>query len=167
MHHLFSYGSNNTRQLAERVGRTDPPFRAVKAILPNHVRIFAGYSSRWNGAPASVFPRHCSLVTGTVVEISEEELEKLDSFETGYSRVQRTVYLQSLPNVPLIAHIYIKNEHYHREALPSPSYLEAINRNIEESCIPVYIIPEGRENPVLAAIWEQGIGLTKVETMLN
>jgi gamma-glutamylcyclotransferase (GGCT)/AIG2-like uncharacterized protein YtfP len=165
MHHLFSYGSNNTRQLAERVGRVDPPFRAVKAVLPEHVRIFAGFSSRWNGAPASVYPRSSSFVTGTVVEISEEELLKLDTFETGYTRVQKVVYLHTLPNVPVTAHIYVKNEHYHKEALPSQSYLHAIHSNIEESCIPIYVVPTGHDSPVLAAIWEKGCGVTKVQAI--
>ena len=79
-HTVFSYGSNGVAQLRERV--QNPTLTAARATLPDAVRVFAGWSSRWGGAVASVVPSHTGLsVRGSVTRLSAAELKLLDGFE--------------------------------------------------------------------------------------
>ena len=81
---VFSYGSNSTVQLRERVGRSGP-FTMQPAVLPGHVRIFAGHSARWGGAVASVHPSGDGMVVeGLVVYLTQAELSILDTYEGKY-----------------------------------------------------------------------------------
>lgn len=77
---VFCYGSNNIRQLRDRC--QNPELKALPAILHDYVRIFAGSSRRWdNGAVASVYPKQGGKVYGSVVELSTDEVKRLDYFE--------------------------------------------------------------------------------------
>ena len=75
----FSYGSNNIDQLKKRVKNDN--IIAYKAYLLNYVRIFSGYSKKWNGSVASLEYIPNEIVKGSVIYLSNDELQKLDKFE--------------------------------------------------------------------------------------
>jgi hypothetical protein len=74
--HLFSYGSNSPKQLYERIGHVSA---AKPAYLENHIRIFAGYSKRWNGGIASIWPVEDEKLYGYVTSLTHEQLLQLDT----------------------------------------------------------------------------------------
>ena len=77
---VFCYGSNGIEQLRERCENAS--LAARPAVLEGYERIFAGFSSRWEGGVASVVPAQpAARVLGSVVELTQTELEKLDVFE--------------------------------------------------------------------------------------
>ena len=78
-HAVFCFGSNGIDQLRERC--QNERLVAVKACLPNAVRVFAGWSSRWHGGVASVVPMSGQTVQGSIVYLNAQELSLLDGFE--------------------------------------------------------------------------------------
>jgi len=76
---VFGYGSNGIAQLRERC--QNPQLEAIAATLPGHVLCFAGRSARRAGAVASVIEAADQTVYGSVVHMSESELQLLDGFE--------------------------------------------------------------------------------------
>lgn len=140
-YYYFSYGSNNLEQLAERVGRIGG-FEHERGIMKNHVRIFAGYSKRWEGGIASFYPAKGKNLDGVIVHMTKSELEKLDKFEGGYTRIRKRVYVASRPVSYVIAYVYLKTNQVF-SYMPSSSYLQAIHRNIHKDSIPIYgVLPE-------------------------
>jgi gamma-glutamylcyclotransferase len=69
-------GSNGIEQMRERC--ENAKLKALKARLPDAARVFGGYSSRWDGAVASVVPLAGHDVLGSVVFLSQPELEARD-----------------------------------------------------------------------------------------
>lgn len=67
-------------QLRERVH--NPRLASTSATLPDAERVFGGWSDRWGGAVASIIPSFTGrAVLGSVVMLSDSELELLDGFE--------------------------------------------------------------------------------------
>ena len=151
--YLFCYGSNSIKQLNERlnepinehlnehlnerlnerINETNQklslvPLVAEKAYLKNHVRIFSGYSKRWNGAVSSVFPCNNKKVYGIVVKLTLEQLEKLNIFEKGYHLEIKDIiiYEKNIIQTSVKSFIYIKDNTKFRK-FPSNSYMNAIN----------------------------------------
>lgn len=139
MHYLFSYGSNHKEQLSQRVLR-DGGFTTADVApgcLRGHARIFAGHSSRWEGAVASVHPAPGAKVFGSITQLSEEELEILDGYEGvgtpgGYERRILPVADQSAGGVIRDCIVYVKSNTTYRGP-PSVRYLEAIRRMLDET----------------------------------
>jgi hypothetical protein len=144
--YLFCYGSNSPRQIAERLKYNDQQtatIQVIDAYLPNHVRIFAGTSTRWDGGGiASIVPatseyiaksRDPPNVYGIAVKLRESELPQLDAFERGYVREMREIVLQhSICNSSyerVNAFVYIKENHKFVRP-PSEKYLMAIHEMI-------------------------------------
>lgn len=137
--YLFCYGSNSVEQLKERV--SNPYLEAKKAYLPGYIRIFAGYSKKWNGGVASLKKVNENYLTkGSIVLLNENELIKLDKFEgatkdaTPFGRVNNIYYRKDLivkdenhNDIKCIA--YIKNDDQWLKE-PSESYLNAIKKNV-------------------------------------
>ena len=129
---IFSYGSNNMNQLKIRIERqTDINFNS--AYLDNYTRIFAGFSQRWKGGVASIYPSPNKRVYGSVFYLTMDEIEKLDKFEGGYSRMILKVK-EKFKEVfqETQAFLYIKNNPYYSH-MPSEDYLNAISRMLYES----------------------------------
>lgn len=139
--YLFCYGSNSIKQLNERLderldersGETSQnlslvPLVPKKAYLKNYVRIFSGYSKRWNGAISSVFPCNNKKVYGIVVKLTLEQLEKLNIFEKGYHLEIKDIIIYEKNTIQNIvkSFIYIKDNTKFRK-FPSDSYMNAIN----------------------------------------
>ena len=140
-HYLFCYGSNSISQLKERLKKDN--LIVKKAYLTNHLRIFAGNSTRWKGGVASIIPAHeNNIVKGSMVYLYESDLIKLDKYEgahkdeSPFSRINniyRRKYIKIFDekNNEISAITYVKNNqnwlHY-----PSSEYLDALKKNIGE-----------------------------------
>jgi gamma-glutamylcyclotransferase len=129
-HWLFSYGSNNRHQLTTRIQRAGP-IEHLPAYLPNHARIFAGYSKRWGGGVASVISAEGLRVYGAVAKVTEEELDRMDAYESGYTREFKNVVIQGKPSQVASAVVYVKDDDTYQEP-PSEAYLMAIHRTLSE-----------------------------------
>ena len=137
--YLFCYGSNSVEQLKERV--SNPNLQAKKAYLPGYIRIFAGFSKKWNGGVASLKKVNENYLTkGSIVFLNNSELNKLDKFEgackdaTPYGRVNNIYHRKNLivkdenhQDIQCIT--YIRN-HDEWDKPPSEAYLEAIKNNL-------------------------------------
>ena len=151
----FAYGSNGTEQLRERC--KNPSLVSHKAVIRDYRRFFTGHSSKWGGGGvASLAPLRGSVCKGSVVYLTEAELELLDRFEgipegsdpfvrdyaqNRYSRrwvevdVWRKVSGSSASGddgkfqekVRAIAYVRNKTDW---EGMPSTKYLDACYRNI-------------------------------------
>lgn len=125
---LFSYGSNGIEQLRERTGADVTPYRGV---LKNYVRIFAGYAENWRGGVASIRACPGKKVDGNVVEMTVDQLERLDWFEIGYRRVKKNVrvFIPGIGWKTVKCFVYIKNSARFVHP-PSLAYLRAIRKNL-------------------------------------
>lgn len=125
--YLFSYGSNNPDQLAERLERK---VKTKGAYAEDMARIFVGHSRKWNGAVASIERQEGKKVYGLVAEVTEADLKKMDVFEgvaSGkYKRKKIKVTLQSGEEVSAIAYIASDST----RGRPSREYLEAVAKTI-------------------------------------
>lgn len=84
---IFSYGSNSTAQLRNRT--QNPTLATEPARLRGFLRVFALHSNKWGGGVASIAPAgEGDEVLGSAVALTASELERLDSFETGYRKVE-------------------------------------------------------------------------------
>ncbi len=119
-------------QLKQRIEReSDIEFNS--AFIKNYTRIFAGFSKRWNGGVASIYPNPGDRVYGSVFYLTIEEIGKLDEFEGGYIRTMLNVmekingeYQQTQ------AFLFIKIDPYFSH-MPSEDYLIAVFRMLNES----------------------------------
>jgi gamma-glutamylcyclotransferase (GGCT)/AIG2-like uncharacterized protein YtfP len=92
----FAYGSNlDDDQMRSRCANA----RIVsRAMLPNHVLAFGGFSQRWGGAVASVVRAKGEHVEGLLYELDGVDLRTLDRFEGhpfAYERVVKMVLDES------------------------------------------------------------------------
>ena len=140
-YYLFCYGSNSLNQLKKRLNKKI--LKSEKAYLPNYLRIFSGHSNKWNGGTASIIDVNENYyVKGSIVELNDFDLNKLDKFEGAnkdpnpYSRVNN-IYRRKYVNVidsngnKIQSITYIKNNH-NWMSYPSEEYLRAVKENIQE-----------------------------------
>lgn len=130
---IFSYGSNHSKQLHDRCGGLI--LGPVRGYINNYARIFAGYSSRWEGGVASIHPVKDKRVYGSVFFLDEEQLAILDQWEGGYHRSVKQVIIpdkEGKTASKVFAFVYIKNNTQF-SYLPSQSYMKAIRRMLDET----------------------------------
>ena len=144
---VFSYGSNGVQQLRERV--RNPGLTARRCEVRGAVRAFAGFSTRWESAVATVLPCHGGRVLGSIVELRAEELLRLDGFEgvdradtygSGgrYRRQDVSVLVHApaekrghQPPTPTAALMYVMTNHTW-VGPPGARYLAACHANVDE-----------------------------------
>jgi len=134
MYYIFSYGSNNTTQLRKRIeSKNEEPMSSEIApgYVDNYTRIFAGSSSLWDGAVASIYPCPGERIYGTIRFVTQSQLERLDKYEGGYKRRIINVVNQ-LTNKVIKAFVYIMNHPTFTE-FPSNKYMEAILTQLHET----------------------------------
>ncbi|MFI5296472.1 MAG: gamma-glutamylcyclotransferase family protein [Polyangiales bacterium] len=122
---LFSYGSNNPTQLAERLGHE---VEVGPAILDGYKRVFRGFSRRWGGGVAHVVKRAGSAVYGLVAIVSERDLEVLDRHEGVPTVYKRNVVTVLAPD-PVRAVVYVRADGAPFHA-PSRAYLDACAKTV-------------------------------------
>ena len=129
---LFSYGSNSSIQVKNRV-ESEEPIHFYPAYIKNYVRIFGGVSKRWNGGIASIVPSENNNVYGIVMKLTNVQLAKLDTYEGGYTREKININVQSIMGKERVVegYVYIKNENNFMY-LPSQAYMEAIRSMLDE-----------------------------------
>lgn len=162
---IFSFGSNGTAQLQQRVRNGGPVFESKPARLKDHTRIFAGYSHRWGGAIASVYPCKGQHVDGLLMKVSREELQALDVFEGSYARSIKTVWTTE-GDVPCEAWIYVK-DNTSFTAPPSDTYMLAITKMLSEGGhdLGITINYLGEEGTIITSgLWNNS-GLTELPVM--
>lgn len=124
--YIFSYGSNNTKQLCERVGASN--LIPLSGYILDYIRIFAGNSKYRNGGVASIFPSKGQKVFGSLVTLTNDQLVILDGFEVGYDRVVMKVHSK----IGIVdSYVYVRRD-YKYDKPPSQEYLEAIRINLNE-----------------------------------
>lgn len=126
---LFSYGSNSIEQLKERLS-TDRDLLYKKAYMKDYIRIFAGKSKKWNSCVASIYPKKDKKVYGIAIEINEDEINKLNNFEGGYSLEIKKIMIDEgdkKDKEEIDCYVYIKKKNEFN-LFPSESYLNAINK---------------------------------------
>lgn len=121
---LFSYGSNNPDQLAERLGYELPKNRIVKAFLPNYKLVFRGKSRTWKGGVASVEKSQGDKAYGYVAYVRPEDILTLDGFEGVPHSYKRFVAKVNANGKPAKAFIYVNNSKV--DTRPSPKYVKAV-----------------------------------------
>ena len=135
MHYLFCYGSNNPKQLSERLGRKLEPRNIKAAYAENWGRVFRGYSNKWGGGVATLVKDKNRNCYGYCVKVSDDELDILDSYEgvpKSYKRKNIQVRVRSLDNKvetgdyfqPRSVVVYLANSK--EKNPPSNEYLKAI-----------------------------------------
>jgi hypothetical protein len=123
---LFSYGSNNPKQLADRLGHS---FNSEAAYLPGYQRVFRGFSQRWGGGTASMQKASGGAVFGYVAQVSAADLAQLDRFEgvgLGIYRRSKVKPIVDGSRVDAIAYIHTSRE-FNR---PTDAYLDAVAKTI-------------------------------------
>ena len=141
--YLFSYGSNNPEQLKKRL-QYENDIEAIPAHLNDFVRVFGGYSEKWNGAVASIVPCKGRRVNGILTAVTSKDLDILDKYEVGYKR-----YNIQVTNRVTMKHqyavVYIKVDDIDYTYPPSNDYILAISKTmsnikyIKKTYIPIYI----------------------------
>lgn len=92
METYYAYGSNiNARQIKERCPSAHFKF---SAILHGYRFTFPIKSERWSGGVAGIIEQKGEKVLGVVYEISDNDLLKLDEFESHYYRKKISVMLE-------------------------------------------------------------------------
>lgn len=124
---LFSYGSNSTKQIKERLSITEDLI-PYPSYIENHIRIFAGYSKKWKGGIASLYPSANKKTYGIIVKLTEDQLHSLSKFEKGYHLEIKKIMLNK---IEIDCYVYIKDDIYFIKP-PSKLYIDAINLTLDE-----------------------------------
>ena len=125
--YYFAYGSNlNQKQMKERCPDSKPLFTAV---LPNYKLVFVGWSRQWHGGVAGIKSHRGERVRGAIYEVTEACLQRLDRYESGYSRLKVIVFGED--DEPVEAITYVKTGQL-EDATPSKEYLAIIQQGLRD-----------------------------------
>ena len=125
--YYFAYASNlSIKQMKERCPESRPKFTAT---LPNYKLIFTGWSRQWHGSKAAIKSSRGDKVRGAIYEVTETCLKKLDRFESGYTRMNVTVFDED--NEPVQAVTYLKSGQLD-ESVPSKEYASTIRQGYQD-----------------------------------
>jgi len=127
MMYLFSYGSNNTAQLSDRLSH---PVVTLPAYLPGWQRVFRGHSRTWGGGVASLAKKRGAVTYGLACQVSEADLARMDRYEGVPFAYQRHRVKIVIGETPTSAIAYIAVSRTFEP--PSRSYLESVARTISE-----------------------------------
>jgi gamma-glutamylcyclotransferase (GGCT)/AIG2-like uncharacterized protein YtfP len=125
---MFIYGSNNKDQLSKRINNNNLTY--IPAYLPDHIRIFAGYSKKWDGGVATIYPVKNKNIYGAVVKINIQEIKKLDKYEKGYIKENVKVILNDKREIDAFTY---KKINYLYDKPPSDEYINAIRKMLNEN----------------------------------
>ena len=125
-YNLFCYGSNNINQVRYRT--KNPKLISNKALLLDHIRIFAGESKMWgNGAVASLKEKLGKNCRGSYVILNEQELNMIKKFE-GIMYTTKQVEIEvNNQKIKAVTFIKIDNEWLNH---PTIDYINAVVENI-------------------------------------
>jgi gamma-glutamylcyclotransferase len=123
----FAYASN----LSKKQMLSLCPDSRLKfvAVLPNYKLVFTGWSRTYHGGLATIKPFRGEKVWGALYEVSEACWRRLDRWETGYTRLNVTVFDEDNRAVPAVT--YIKSGRL-EETMPSKEYGEIIRQGYRD-----------------------------------
>ena len=125
--YYFAYGVNlNQKQMKDRCPDSKPLFTAV---LPNYKLVFVGWSRQWRGGVASIKSYRGERVRGAIYEVTEACRQRLDRYESGYSRLKVTVFGED--DEPIEAITYVKTGQL-EDAAPSKEYLAVLQQGLRD-----------------------------------
>ncbi len=125
--YYFAYGANlNRKQMKDRCPDSKPLFTAV---LPNYKLVFVGWSRQWRGGVASIKSYRGERVRGAIYEVTEVCLQRLDRYESGYSRLKVTTFGED--DEPIEAMAYVKTGQL-EDATPSKEYLAVLQQGLRD-----------------------------------
>ena len=125
--YYFAYGVNlNQKQMKDRCPDSKPLFTAV---LPNYKLVFVGWSRQWRGGVASIKSYRGERVRGAIYEVTEACRQRLDRYESGYSRFKVTVFGED--DEPIEAITYVKTGQL-EDAAPSKEYLAVLQQGLRD-----------------------------------
>lgn len=125
--YYFAYASNlNKKRMQSLCPDSQPKFVAV---LPNYKMVFTGWSRTYHGGLATIKSFRGEKVRGAIYEVTDACLRKLDKWETGYIRLNVTVFDED--NQPVQAITYIKSGQL-EETMPSKEYGEIIRQGYRD-----------------------------------
>ncbi len=125
--YYFAYGVNlNQKQMKDRCPDSKPLFTAV---LPNYKLVFVGWSRQWRGGVASIKSYRGERVRGAIYEVTEACRQRLDRYESGYSRLKVTVFGED--DEPIEAITYVKTGQL-EDATPSKEYLAVLQQGLRD-----------------------------------
>jgi gamma-glutamylcyclotransferase (GGCT)/AIG2-like uncharacterized protein YtfP len=125
--YYFAYGVNlNQKQMKDRCPDSKPLFTAV---LPNYKLVFVGWSRQWRGGVASIKSYRGERVRGAIYEVTEACLQRLDRYESGYSRLKVTTFGED--DEPIEAMTYVKTGQL-EDATPSKEYLAVLQQGLRD-----------------------------------
>jgi gamma-glutamylcyclotransferase len=123
----FAYASNlSKKQMLSLCPDAKPMFPAV---LPNYKLVFTGWSRTYRGGLATIKPFRGEKVWGAIYELSEAGWRRLDRWETGYTRLNVTVFDEDNRAVPAVT--YVKSGQL-EETMPSREYGEIIRQGYRD-----------------------------------
>ena len=112
--------------MSEHCPDSKPKFTAT---LPNYKIVFSGWSREWRGGKATIISSRGNKVRGAVYEVTEACMKKLDRAETGYTRMDVTVFDEDNEPVPVIT--YFKSGRLD-ESSPSKEYGAVIRQGYKD-----------------------------------
>jgi gamma-glutamylcyclotransferase len=125
--YYFTYASNlSKKRMQERCPDSTPKFTAK---LPNYKLVFTGWSREWRGGKATIISSRGDKVRGAIYEVTEACMKNLDRIETGYTRMNVTVFDED--NEAIQAVTYIKSGQL-EESQPSEKYGEIIRQGYRD-----------------------------------
>lgn len=145
----FAYGSNmDTRQLRKGLNNPNIENRTI-AYLPDSVLIFPRKSVDWGGGVASYASLKGHKLFGVIFEVSENELQTLDSYEgcnrpgklNSYERVKVTVYDANSTRLTAVSYKAVELGRF----LPSAAYMKILVKGARDCGLPVDYLKELEE----------------------
>jgi hypothetical protein len=137
--YLFSYGSNNPKQLEERLNKKITTI--IPAYYTNHILAFGSISINWLGGVATMIPSRNNNssnstnltikdnVFGYLTLLSKDDLVILDVFEGVKigKYIRKEIKVKKIDNSTVLAYAYFLTPQVFKwKRPPSQAYLEAI-----------------------------------------
>lgn len=129
--YLFSYGSNNPKQLEERLHKKINTI--IPAYYPNHIIAFGSTSKNWLGGVATMIPTNNQIINnnvfGYLTLLTKDDLTRLDVFEAVKigKYVRKKIKVNTIDNNVILAHAYFLTPSFIKwQGPPSQAYMEAI-----------------------------------------
>ena len=125
--YYFAYASNlSKKRMSESCPDSKPKFTAT---LPNYKLVFSGWYREWRGGKATIISSRGDKIHGAIYLVTEACMKKLDRSETGYTRMDVTVFDED--NEPIQAVTYIKSGRLDN-SLPSKEYASVIQQGYKD-----------------------------------
>lgn len=122
---LFCYGSNNPKQLEERLERR---VKTYPAFILGYQRIYRGWSNKWQGGVGSLKKMPGKICYGLAVEVDKHDIENMDYYEgypSYYSKKHIKGYVNGESEKMLV--YLAKSKEWNA---PSVAYLKAIYKTV-------------------------------------